>query len=174
VFSVIRINPNIFAYAFDCSQQAISVAKNRTDYDPQRCEFFVHDIEKDSLPSNVPQVDVISLIFSLSAMTPSNFPLVLERLKQVLKSGGVVLLRDYGLYDLAQLRYGEGQKLAENYYVRGDGTRAFYFSKEYTIQLFQDVGFVVDLCDYCTVRTRNRLKKINLDRVWISGRFCKP
>jgi hypothetical protein len=49
-----------------------------------------------------------------------------------LKPGGHVLLRDYAVGDWAELRFSEGrhlQKLADNYYVRGDGTRAYYFSK---------------------------------------------
>lgn len=47
---------------------------------------------------------------------------------QVLKLGGSLLLRDYGLYDHAMLRFSKGHKLAEQFYVRQDGTRAYYFS----------------------------------------------
>ena len=39
------------------------------------------------------------------------------------------MLRDYGLYDHAMLRFGRGHKLSENFYVRQDGTRAYYFSE---------------------------------------------
>ena len=48
---------------------------------------------------------------------------------QVMKVGGVLLFRDYGLYDHAMLRFGRGHKIADNFYVRQDGTRAFYFSE---------------------------------------------
>ena len=48
---------------------------------------------------------------------------------QVLKPGGLLLFRDYGLYDHAMLRFGKGHKISEHFYVRQDGTRAFYFSE---------------------------------------------
>jgi len=46
----------------------------------------------------------------------------------VLKVGGQILLRDYGLYDHAMLRFKPGHKLGEHFYVRQDFTRAYYFS----------------------------------------------
>ena len=54
---------------------------------------------------------------------------MLRTYTQVLKPGGVLLFRDYGLYDHAQLRFGRGHKIADNFYVRQDGTRAYYFSE---------------------------------------------
>ena len=50
-------------------------------------------------------------------------------LTQVLCEEGLVLFRDYGLYDHAQLRFGRGHKIEENFYMRQDGTRAYYFSE---------------------------------------------
>ena len=46
---------------------------------------------------------------------------------QTLKAGGSVLVRDYGLHDQAMLRFGRGSKIDERFYVRQDGTRAYYF-----------------------------------------------
>jgi SAM-dependent methyltransferase len=76
------------------------------------------------LEGNIPElVDVVSLIFVLSAIHPDKFQQALHSASAILKPGGVLVFRDYGLYDMAQLRFGRGNKIGDNFYVRQDGTR---------------------------------------------------
>ena len=79
----------------------------------------------DSIPEA--NVDIASLIFVLSAIHPDKFLQAISGVAAVMKPGGVLVFRDYGLHDMAQIRFGRGNKLADNFYVRQDGTRYMYY-----------------------------------------------
>jgi hypothetical protein len=100
-------------------------------YDAARCHAFVCDVAATALDPPVPPatVDVAVLIFALSAMRPAAMPAVLARIYTALRPGGLLLFRDYGRYDLAQLRFRDRHVLDTNFYARGDGTRVYFFTE---------------------------------------------
>eukprot|EP00744_Colponema_vietnamica_P014054 GILI01019699.1.p1 GENE.GILI01019699.1~~GILI01019699.1.p1 ORF type:complete len:298 (-),score=48.55 GILI01019699.1:29-922(-) len=174
VFPLLKLNPSLFAHAFDFSSNAVEVLKQHPQYSPDRCNAFVCDLVTESLPSSVPSnsLDFCTMIFFLSALTPSMMALALSKVHQAMKPGGVVFVRDYGLYDLAMLRsHKKGSKLADRLYSRGDGTLAYYFSLDVLREVFEGAGFREVESKYCTVRNVNRKTGQELHRVWVHGKF---
>nr|XP_027126654.1 O-methyltransferase 3-like isoform X2 [Coffea arabica] len=137
---------------------------------------FVCDVAKDDLCINIKpsSVDIVTLIFVLSAVTPSKMTLVLQNLKRVLKPDGHILLRDYALGDSAQVKLqNRNQIIDDNYCFRGDGTCAFYFSEDFLSSLFERAGFsIVDISTYCR-KIENRSKNIEISRRWIRAIFSQ-
>lgn len=99
-------------------------------------------------------------------------PLAIQNIRKVLKPNGCILFRDYATGDLAQERFtGKEQKISENFYVRGDGTRAFYFSDEFLESLFEGNGFRMEEHVLCCKQVENRSKEIVMNRRWVQAVF---
>ncbi|KAK2493930.1 hypothetical protein MC885_001754 [Smutsia gigantea] len=178
VFPILQTNndPRLFVYCCDFSSMAIELVQTNSAYDPSRCFAFVHNLcdEDKSYPVPRDSIDIIILIFVLSAIVPDKMQKALNRLSRLLKPGGMMLLRDYGRYDMAQLRFKKGQCLSENFYVRGDGTRVYFFTQDELDTLFTTAGLekVQNLVDR---RLQvNRGKQLTMYRVWIQCKYRKP
>ncbi|XP_009946775.1 PREDICTED: methyltransferase-like protein 6 isoform X2 [Leptosomus discolor] len=145
-------------------------------YSTERCKVFQCDLTKDDLLENIPadSVDVVTLIFVLSAIHPDKMHLVLKNIYKVLKPGKCVLFRDYGLYDHAMLRFKSGSKLGENFYVRQDGTRSYFFTEEFLSQLFKAEGYEQVVNEYVQRETVNRKEDLRVPRVFLQSKFQKP
>ncbi|VDP09518.1 unnamed protein product [Soboliphyme baturini] len=121
----------LFVYCCDFAENAVNLVKSNVSYDENRCHSFVCDVT--NLPLQMPfeqnSLDFILLIFTLSAICPSKMEATLSALVEYLKPGGLLLFRDYGRYDLSQVRFKSGQCIEQNFYVRGDGTRVYFFTQ---------------------------------------------
>ncbi|XP_061567403.1 tRNA N(3)-methylcytidine methyltransferase METTL2 [Cololabis saira] len=177
VFPILKTNndPGLFVYCCDFSSTAVDLVKTNPEYDSERCFAFVHDLSDVEATYPIPDgaLDVIVLIFVLSALHPNKMQASISRLARLLKPGGVMLLRDYGRYDMAQLRFKKGRCLSENFYVRGDGTRVYFFTQDELHELFTNAGLekVQNLVDR---RLQvNRGKQLTMYRVWIQCKYRK-
>ncbi|XP_006068058.1 tRNA N(3)-methylcytidine methyltransferase METTL6 isoform X1 [Bubalus kerabau] len=175
LFPLLEEDPDIFAYACDFSPRAVEYVKQNPLYDTERCRVFQCDLTKDDLLEHVPpeSVDVVMLIFVLSAVHPDKMHLVLQNIYKVLKPGKSVLFRDYGLYDHAMLRFKAGSKLAENFYVRQDGTRSYFFTDEFLARLFLDTGYEEEVNEYVFRETVNKKEGLCVPRVFLQSKFRK-
>lgn len=83
------------------------------------------------------------------------------------------MFRDYGRYDMAQLRFKKNRLLSDNFYVRGDGTRVYFFDSEEVVKLFGS-KFTIEQNAVDRRLIVNRLRKVKMYRVWLQGKFRKP
>lgn len=176
IFPLLEEDLNLFIYACDFSPRAVQFVKENSLYCPERCLAFQCDLTTDDLSTTIKEasLDVATMIFVLSAIHPDKMQQVLENIYKVLKPGGVVLFRDYGLYDHAMLRFKSGNKLGENFYVRQDGTRSFFFSREHLAKLFHQAGFQTLANEYVMRETVNKKEGLCVPRVFLQSKFHKP
>lgn len=129
IFPLIEVHPEMYFYACDLSPRAIEFVKSHPSYNESTVKAFQCDITTDEILKDVAfeSIDIVTLIFVMSAIHPDKFHRTLQNVFNVLKPGGVVLFRDYGLFDMAQLRFNAGHKISENLYMRQDGTRLVCF-----------------------------------------------
>jgi tRNAThr (cytosine32-N3)-methyltransferase len=137
-------NPRLRIHACDFSKKAVEVIKANPVYESKdntgSIEASVWDVacapDPDTLEPSLPEgiapgsVDVVLMIFIFSALSPVQWEQAVQNIWHALKPGGVILFRDYGKGDLAQVRFKKGRWMEENFYVRGDGTRVYFFEEE--------------------------------------------
>lgn len=119
-------------------------------------------------------VDFVTLIFTLSAVPLQIMPTALRECFSVLKPGGMLLFRDYGLYDMTMLRFEPDQRVGFREYMRADGTRSYFFCLDTAKNLFNCAGFIELEIEYCCVKSVNRRNGKSMQRVWVHGKFQKP
>lgn len=175
IISTIR-GSKAFLYCCDFSSRAIELIQKHPDYDPAVCHAFVQDMCDTASPFPFPpeSLDIILVVFVLSAIHPARAQDVVKGLAGFLKQGGIMLFKDYGRYDLSQLRFKKGQCLSENFYVRQDGTSVYFFTKDEVHHLFSNAG-LEELQNLEDRRLQvNRGKKVVMHRVWIQSKYRKP
>lgn len=206
-FPLIRNNENdqLMVHACDFSKFAVKVMRESEHYDTRYMVADEWDVaaEPDENGSSLPpgltegSVDVVILIFIFSALSPDQWNRALDNIYRVLKPGGRVLFRDYGRGDLAQVRFKKGRYMDENFYVRGDGTRVYFFDQDELVQMWSrwtpekglqmdsennssesqsaEANGVFELVHIGSDRRLlvNRSSKLKMYRCWMQGHFRK-
>ncbi|KAH0595178.1 hypothetical protein MHUMG1_06927 [Metarhizium humberi] len=180
-------NPKLKVHACDFSKTAVEVMRNHEAYDTNFIQADVWDVAGESLPPDVEEgsVDVAVMVFIFSALSPREWAQAVRNVHKVLKPGGLVCFRDYGRGDLAQVRFRKGRYLEENFYIRGDGTRVYFFDQDELAKIWSGEAFTDDLdnpdmpqfeIENLGIDRRlliNRAEKLKMYRCWLQGRFRK-
>ncbi|KAI9851137.1 MAG: hypothetical protein M1838_004346 [Thelocarpon superellum] len=127
-----NLNTRLKLHACDFSKKAVDLLRAHELYDEKHIHAAEWDVAGHELPPGLGagSVDLVLMIFIFSALEPSQWRQAVRNIHTLLKPGGEVLLRDYGRGDLAQVRFRKGRYLEENFYVRGDGTRVYFFDRD--------------------------------------------
>ncbi|KAF2480550.1 S-adenosyl-L-methionine-dependent methyltransferase [Neohortaea acidophila] len=188
-FPLLEMNANagMKLWACDYSRKAVELIRAQEAYVQQaepvlRAEVW--DAAGETLPPGLEAgtVDIVVLIFIFSALAPAQWERAVRNIWTLLKPGGEILFRDYGRGDLAQVRFKKGRYLEENFYVRGDGTRVYFFEEDELREIWSGNIFSerdgprFDIVSLATDRRMlvNRQRKLKMYRCWMQGRFKKP
>ncbi|KIX06669.1 uncharacterized protein Z518_04645 [Rhinocladiella mackenziei CBS 650.93] len=177
-FPILRMNenPHLKLFAVDFSKKAVETMRSAADYAHANGVMAadVWDVAGVNLPPGVEEgsVDIVIMIFIFSALHPNQWQQAVTNIQRILKPGGEVLFRDYGRGDLAQVRFKAGRWMEGNFYVRGDGTRVYFFEKEELEAIWGGPFGVLNL-DVDRRLIVNRQRRIKMYRCWIQGRFRK-
>jgi tRNAThr (cytosine32-N3)-methyltransferase len=190
-------NPGLKLHACDYSAKAIDVIRAQEAYtsqaEPRALQADVWDAAGEVLPPGLEPdtVDLVVMLFIFSALSPDQWAQAVRNVYTMLKPGGEVLFRDYGRGDLAQVRFKKGRYLEENFYVRGDGTRVYFFEEPELREIWSGNIPVsskegeeaaepikvpgLEVLNLAVDRRMlvNRQRKIKMYRCWMQGRFRK-
>lgn len=175
MFPLCKALPNLKVDAFDFAKKAVELVNSNESFDSERMKANQCDLVNNDIPYEQNTHDFAVLIFVLSAIFPEHHQKCLQKIYDQLNKGGILYFRDYGKYDLAQIRFAQKKKakVKDNFYVRRDNTLAYYFTLEEVDELLASVGFKKISSSYHYRVIENRKQESKMHRVWVQGKFIK-
>ncbi|ABN65331.2 predicted protein [Scheffersomyces stipitis CBS 6054] len=173
-------NENLKIVGCDYSKVAVDLVRSNEQFAPNHEKGVAFSSVWDlanpegQLPEDVEEnsVDIVIMVFVFSALSPDQWKQAVSNLAKILKPGGEILFRDYGRYDLAQVRFKKGRLLDDNFYIRGDGTRVYFFTEEELRQIFCiDGPFTEERIATDRRLLVNRKKQLKMYRNWLQAVF---
>lgn len=173
-------NPNLKIVGCDYLKVAVDLVKANENYPESNAKGIAYSSVWDLanpdgiIPDNLEphSADIIIMVFVFLALHPDQWVHAVNNLAKILKPGGEILFRDYGRYDLAQVRFKKGRLLDNNFYIRGDGTRVYFFTEEQLREIFCTNGpFEGEKIATDRRLLVNRKKQLKMYRNWLQAVF---
>lgn len=173
VFPLAEKSENLKIYAAEFSPRAVFLLNERAAIQglSSRVEGHVSDITRENYSFLKEKVDVVFMIFVMSAISPQKFQQVIENLLPCLNPDAKVFFRDYAVNDHAMVRFKPGKCISDRFYVRQDGTRSYFFNLEELKELFINNGAKVQNLNYVSRKTVNKAENVNVQRTFLQGTF---
>lgn len=162
---------NFQYFATDYSSKSLEILRINPLYQSSRTTDAIWDVscEPDQTILDF-MPNIVLAVFSLSAVHPHKHIQSFSNIARVLSSSkGILLFRDYGLHDMTMYRH--KKRHGENFFIRNDGTIAYYFDLDYVRNLATSAGLNVVELKYATVKIQNRKKLSEMCRVFIHAVF---
>lgn len=173
-------------YGFDVSTRAIDIIRSNDIYIKYN-ELYNNNkilVWQDDISS--PQykykqcelIDYATLIFVLSSLSMTQLHTALHNVYNSMSSHSYLYIRDYAIYDLAELRFNTNKtsktiKLDTHTYVRRDGTRSTFFNLNELCVILHSIGFTVITSTYVKKTIRNRKLDSDMKRIFVQIRAKK-
>ena len=182
LFPLLRANPRLRCFGVDFADAAIAIVRRHPFAQSGRVSAAVGDLTCGRLPAELAPClgacDVATLMFVLSAISPERMRAAVDAAASALREGGLLLVRDYAEGDGAQKRFSDSSArrpkqldAAGRFFVRQDGTRAYYFALSELRDLIEGSGFVTERCEVVMRSTTNRAKAFTIERRYVVGTF---
>ena len=185
LFPLLQANSYLKVYGVEFSKTAVEIVQKHPLAVAGRVTAAVGDLTEGVLPPElsecVGRCDVATLMFVLSAISPGpKMAAAIDTAASSLRTGGCLLIRDYADGDGAQLRLRAATEAnpkqldaAGRFFVRQDGTRAYYFDTEELSRLVESRGLRTLRCEVTLRETTNRAKGLTIGRRYVTATFQK-
>ena len=150
LFPLLAANERLRCYAFDFAESAVAIVKEHPLFASGRVVAAVGDLTSGALPAELAgclgRADLCTLMFVLSAISYDRMDAAVRAIASGMREGGLLLFRDYAAGDGAQERLRSGRSAKQldaggRFFVRQDGTRAYFFEESELRELLSRGGF---------------------------------
>lgn len=146
----------------DFSREALLSLRNQRDPD---CKVNLVECNILNLPFESEKFNAVSCVHTLSHLLERDRELAASELNRVLAPGGHVFVEGFGRADI---RFGEGERVEDCSFVRGNGIVTHYFQEGEIPSLFEGMSLVAEISVLKRVSLGPRAGKRDLLRVLLA------